>query len=147
MAPQLSSSPLIERERLSELVDLRLREARVLFEAGLFVGAVHLAGFAVECGLKHAICLALGWDKLRRTFQTHDLELLLLHSGLDSLLRSEATVKGSYSVIKKLWNIDSDSNIRYAHASEVDRQTAELFLSCIEDPESGVIPWLRKTTS
>ena len=73
MAAQLSGKFLIERGRLRELVELRLREAQTLLDAELYVGAIYLAGYAVECELKHSICVVLDWSHLRTTFKTHDL--------------------------------------------------------------------------
>lgn len=147
MAPQLSSSQLIDRGRLRSLVDLRLREARVLFRGEMFVGSIYLAGYAVECELKHAICSTLAWEHLRRTFQTHDLELLLLHSGLDARLRGNQAVLESYTTISELWRMEGDSSIRYCREAAIDRETATLFLNCVEDTRVGVVPWLRRTTS
>jgi HEPN domain-containing protein len=45
----------VDRKRLRELALTRLREARVLLEAGEPSGAYYLAGYAVECGLKACI--------------------------------------------------------------------------------------------
>lgn|GEM_PF-5788650 len=90
MAPQLSTKPIVLREVLAELVSARLSEAKVLVGAGHPAAAIYLAGYAVECCLKVAICKTLGWDALRGTFRTHDLESLMLHSGFDAASQESA---------------------------------------------------------
>jgi hypothetical protein len=45
----------MNRQQLQKLSELRLREARALFAAGLPDGAYYLAGYAVECALKACI--------------------------------------------------------------------------------------------
>jgi len=139
MVQQLSRSPLIDRESLAGLADLRMREARALHAAGFGVGATYLAGYAVECLLKAAICKTLDWDHLLGTFQTHDLEGLLLYSGLDRRLRENPNVLESFTRLKRHWSPE----LRYKSATTEDGLTADQFLQWVEDPRAGVATWLR----
>ena len=148
MAAQLSLKeivPIVPRELLEELVDLRLREAKALIDAGLYVGAVYLGGYAVECQFKYTICKTLDWDTLKATFKTHDLELLAIHSGVDAKLQAEPPVKDSFAKIRKLWT--EDLSLRYRGADAVDEKTASLFLEYVNDRQTGIVPWLRRMTS
>jgi HEPN domain-containing protein len=50
----------MHRNDLMRLSRLRIREARVLLEAGEFPGAYYLAGYAVECALKACVASSAG---------------------------------------------------------------------------------------
>ena len=78
---------------LAELQNLsvaRLEDAKILLSVGRFDGATYLCGYSVELGLKARICRILGWSEFPstgnefhayRTFQTHELDVLLRLSG------------------------------------------------------------------
>lgn len=144
MSPQLSKTRVIRRDTLVEIADARLREAEVLLKAGHFASAIYLAGYSVECYLKMAICVTLGWDELLGTFKTHDLEGLLAHSGFDSELRKDPQVKANFMKIVGVWVPDS---IRYGRPSDLDEKAASLFMKYVADAKTGVVPWLRKAIS
>ena len=88
-----------KRSEFQELATLRLAEANVLLTQNYPDGAFYLAGYAVECALKSAICKALNIDDFFDTysskahgakvkddivqkFKTHDFGTLLVLSGL-----------------------------------------------------------------
>jgi HEPN domain-containing protein len=48
----------MNRKDFQELSDRRIREAKILFDAGEYSGAYYLAGYSVECALK--ACFASG---------------------------------------------------------------------------------------
>ena len=143
MAPQLSKRLVIDRHLLERLVAARLREAEVLFAERLFSSAVYLSGYAVEFQLKATICKTLGLDRLPETFKTHDLELLLLHSGLHAKLNSDAEVGRSFKSICGLWKREMD--LRYGDPEKVHERDASLFLKWVDGAEAGVVPWLQGT--
>jgi HEPN domain-containing protein len=76
------------RRELKDLAALRLREAEALFAAGLYDGAAYLCGYVVELALKARICRLLNVNeypdtgKLKNVYGVHDLDQLLLLSGL-----------------------------------------------------------------
>ncbi len=45
----------MNRADFKRLSNLRVREAKVLLDKGLFAGAYYLAGYAVECAMKARI--------------------------------------------------------------------------------------------
>ena len=48
---------------LQDLAELRIKEARILLDAGSYPGAFYLAGYSVECALKACIAKALAnWN-------------------------------------------------------------------------------------
>lgn len=143
MTALLTKRTIIRREELEALVALRLQEADALRSAGCSLAAVYLSGYAVECQLKAAICHTLGWDELRGTFQTHDLELLMLHSGFHSQLQGEPEVAASFIKVQELWS----ENLRYSDPTIIDEKTAALFYEWVRHPERGIVPWLHQMIS
>ena len=89
---------MISVQELENLCNDRLEDARNLYQAGRYNGAVYLCGYVVEIGLKKRICITLGcpgypskgneFDGLG-SFKTHDLEILLQLSGLEQKLKNE----------------------------------------------------------
>ena len=90
---------------IQDLADLRLREATGLVNIGFPDAAFYLAGYAAELYLKAKICEHLKLpnfynqyapkSELSKAFLTHDLERLILLSGL--LLEFEAEKKTNIS--------------------------------------------------
>jgi len=87
---------MIPVSELDRIAAARLGEAQTLFEAGAYDGAIYLCGYAVEVALKAQICRTLNWPEFPRTnkefesyrsFQTHDLNVLLRLSGKEALIR------------------------------------------------------------
>jgi len=143
MAGQLSRTPIIRRDDLREIAESRLAEADVLAQRGYSAACVYLAGYAVECYLKYAICRRLDWDALLGAFKVHDLEGLLLYSGLDKELRSDANVSANFRRVCSLWSMDAADSVRYRRPSEFTVDGARKFLSYLRDPENGVVVWLQ----
>jgi HEPN domain-containing protein len=91
---------MISPADLRLLARARLRDAVVLQRAGRTDAAVYLCGYALEVVLKARICQTLRWtgytetpNEFRdlRSFQTHDLSLLLRLSGIEPrILRNHA---------------------------------------------------------
>ena len=77
------------------LADKRLAEAKTLHSAGHYEAAFYLAGYAVECGLKAAICKTLRIDifnqssELHKPFKTHRLDNLIVLAGLSKQLAED----------------------------------------------------------
>ena len=80
----------MNRKDLQTLSDLRVKEARALFDQGLFDGAYYLLGYAMECALKSCIARQFRqYDfpdkKLVLDSYTHELEKLLSVSEKEKL--------------------------------------------------------------
>jgi hypothetical protein len=90
-------------QEIKQLANLRLAEATILCEAGKYDGAFYLAGYSVELMLKAKICEHLridnlfnkqectmqGISDLRKVVETHDINLLLLFSGLEAKFKKD----------------------------------------------------------
>jgi hypothetical protein len=136
---------VVDKDVLERLVDSRLQEAKALSERGCFAGCVYLAGIAVECCLKAAICQTLDCDGLPATFKSHDLDALLLHSGLKRRMKREAPdVHDSFVKIQGFWTMKGKESIRYIDPGNYGSDDAEAFLSWVTDATRGVVPWLKR---
>lgn len=144
-AQNLPKEGLISEGVLRKLATARIEEAKCLKSRGHFAGAVYLAGYAVECLLKAAICRALGWGELRSTFAVHDLEGLLLYSGLQPRIEEPTNkeVFRNFKQINEVWIVVGKQSIRYTDPDSITAKGAEAFLNQLENPESGVVAWLR----
>ena len=81
---------MISVAELDSIARARIEDATALLTAGRFDGATYLCGYAVEVALKARICRTLNWTEFPstgsefqayRSFQTHDLGVLLRLSG------------------------------------------------------------------
>lgn len=81
---------MIPVAELDNLARARIEDAKALLAAGRFDGAIYLCGYAVEVALKARICRVLNWPEFPstggefqayRSFQTHELDVLLRLSG------------------------------------------------------------------
>jgi HEPN domain-containing protein len=143
----LSRERVITRDVLREIAESRLDEAKALLDAGYFGAGVYLAGYAVECYLKVAVCFTLRWDALLATFRVHDLEGLLLYSGFDRELRANTRVYDNFAKVQAIWKMEGDQSVRYRGPSTFSEDLAKSFLGYIADPKTGVVPWLRNRVS
>lgn len=90
--------PVVELDQISQA---RLEDAKCLLSAGRFDGATYICGYAVEVGLKARICRTLNWPDFPstpkefqpyRSFQTHDLEVLLHLTGQEERIKQLQTM-------------------------------------------------------
>ena len=143
---QLSAKTSIDKHLLIELAESRLNESRAL-QKQFAAASIYLGGYAVECYLKAAICKTLDLDELPNTFKSHDLEVLLMHSGLRRRLFRVQAVQDSFGKIVGEWNLEgADDSIRYRSPSAYLPPDAEAFHGLLIDETRGVIPWLKKQT-
>ena len=110
-----------------------LTDARFLFKNGRWHGAVYLAGYAVECKLKAAVCQHLGVDVLPSAFHTHELQVLLQSAGLAGVLPLDSSVWACFRRIDVIWGVE----IRYS-GKPYRRHEAETFL----DDVGRLLKWI-----
>ena len=98
LLPPVGSLPMIAKSDLKRIARARLQDAQVLLGAKRYDGAVYLCGYAIETALKARICRTLHWPQYpstradfqhKLTFRTHDLDLLLELSGIESKVKSQ----------------------------------------------------------
>ena len=108
---------MISVAELDNIARARLEDAKTLLKARRFDGATYICGYAVEVALKARICRTLNWPEFPgtsgefqayRSFQTHELDVLLRLSG------QEARIKQNYFALWNtvaIWNAESRYNI------------------------------------
>lgn len=148
--------PAPTRAELQQLAESRLAEAKVLFANALFDGAVYLAGYALELGLKARVCERLDTEYPTEgpytTFRTHSYETLLKLAGLEKALDAEKLRDTDFaSNWSYLTSQPSTAAIggwseswRYRRIGSATQPDVARFLLALEDPNSGVLTWLRR---
>ena len=108
---------MIPVAELDSIARARIEDAKALLTAGRFDGATYLCGYAVEVALKARICRTLNWAEFpstggefqaHRSFQTHELDVLLRLSG------QEARVKQNHFPLWNavaVWKVESRYNV------------------------------------
>jgi HEPN domain-containing protein len=138
----------LNRADFQELAELRLAEAECLFRNGMFDGAYHLAGYAVEAALKACIAKTVNqFDfpprNTQRDYYTHDFEVLLKTAALDIMMandrKSNATLDRYWKIVK-FWKEDS----RYEPRGSKSQGIVQEFLFAITDASDGVLIWIKK---
>jgi len=82
----------MKRTEIEKIVQARIEDAEVLYQASRYDGSVYLCGYAVELGLKARICRTLQWDEYPtsgtyKTFKTHDLDVLIHLTGMEDKVK------------------------------------------------------------
>jgi hypothetical protein len=124
----------------------RLEDAESLLTSGRFATSICMALYALEICLKSRICRRLDLDQLPKAFEIHDLDGLLVLSGLSRKLnkqpRKPSRTKRNWDALLKM--ADRLTDLRYTDASKWNRQDAESILDMVRDPKHGVLTWLQK---
>lgn len=92
---------------------LRFTEAEVLQRQKHLLGAVYLAGYAIECHLKYAVCAAntlillpsavyLSDGKPRKLY-THEWDVLVAAAQLRRVIEAEPVIAAVYSTLADSW--------------------------------------------
>ncbi len=120
----------------------RLADAKALNAANRPATAIATAIYAIEIQLKVLICHRLDLPALPKAFEIHDIDALLVLSGLSQRLYdpSAARVKVNWEEIRGL--AANLNNLRYAPDRRWTPQQAATFLFRLEDPSDGVLSWL-----
>ena len=134
----------MNRADFHKLVEIRIKEARILLDRKCYEGAYYLAGYAVECALKACIARKTqAYDfppQDAKTFYTHDLDILFSKADLKSLreVREQKVTK-----FKLNWAVVKDwkTVTRY---EQVDGKRARDLYHAITNVRYGVLPWLKR---
>lgn len=122
----------MKKLEIEKIVQARLDDAQVLYDASRFDGSVYLCGYAIELGLKARICRTLQWDEYPatskyQTFKTHDLDILLHLTGLEDKIKLNHFAK--WSIVTQ-WNPEARynpiGNVKDSDAKEMLDASKEL---------------------
>ncbi|MEN6576527.1 MAG: HEPN domain-containing protein [Phycisphaerales bacterium] len=95
---------MIRAEDVRKIAEARLEDANVLLASQRYDGAIYLCGYAVELALKAKICQTLNWAgypstsaefRDYRSFQTHDLDVLLHLTGREEYIKKSLLAEWS----------------------------------------------------
>lgn len=124
---------MISNSELMAIALERLKDAEALLDASRFDGATYLCGYSIEIALKYRICKTLNWagfpstnrefEKLR-SLKTHDLDVLLSLTGVESTVKS--THFAEWSAVAS-WNPEA----RYNTTGRVSRADAALMITSV----------------
>ncbi|TKJ47575.1 hypothetical protein CEE34_02910 [Candidatus Aerophobetes bacterium Ae_b3a] len=127
---------MLSRKDIKKIAKTRLTDARILLNNKRWDGAVYLCGYAIELGLKCKICEILNWQEYPetrsefndyRTFKTHNLDVLLHLSGIESHIK--ANYLSDWSIVAK-WKPEARyepvGKVRLSDAKEMLKATQKL---------------------
>jgi hypothetical protein len=118
---------MISRTELKKRAKAKLIDAEVLFNNKRFDGSVYLCGYVIELALKARTCRTLKWSEFPesnsefrnyQSFKTHNLDILLTLSGIESKIKSLNFL--DWSNVNQ-WNPE----VRYGAIGDINRNTAE----------------------
>jgi AbiV family abortive infection protein len=135
----------VNRTDLQTLTETRLREAKVLLDAGEYSGAYYLCGYVVECAIKACIAKRTtehDFPDKKRVEQSysHDISNKLLAAAglqqeLESHIDEDADFAANWAVVKD-WTEESRYEIH-------DQRKAGDFYTAVADATHGVLAWLK----
>jgi len=120
----------------------RMEDARVLLTGNRPAASIASGLYALEILLKVLICKRLDLLALPQAFEIHDLESLLVLTGLSRRLDdpSIAGVNQNWAGIVNL--AERLNDLRYFPDKNWNIIQATQFLNWLEDPNDGVLTWL-----
>jgi hypothetical protein len=124
----------------------RLDDAHHLMASGRYAAAIAAGLYGLEICLKVRICKKLELDSLPKAFEIHDLEALLILSGL---LRRLSNRKARGGILKRNWDQIRDlsgklNDLRYKPQSSWSHSQAAQFFDQLQNQRDGVRTWLQK---
>jgi len=130
------------------LANTRLREAKKLFESRLYDGAFYFCGYSIELAFKARICKLMDIEsylengEISRSFKIHDLNHLLLLSGLKKKLEYEISINQDFAAN---WSLVTNWNegYRYRPIGATSKMVTQEFIDAVENPQNGVFTWLK----
>jgi HEPN domain-containing protein len=134
----------IDKARLVKLAEAKVEDAKLLLSVGRAANAYYLAGYAVELMLKAILSgrfreNTLPDRALVSQLYSHDLarltRLALLDVALQQHEESDGDFRSRWEIVLR-WTEES----RYG---EHDGDATAALIEAIENPEHGVLPWLR----
>jgi hypothetical protein len=119
----------------------RLQDADALLAAGRYASAIAMGIYSLEIHLKVRICRKLNLTALPRLFEIHELEGLLVLTGLQTSRNvAPHPVQQNWGSIAV--EAERINDLRYLPSATWSQSDAQTFLQKLRDPPDGVWPWL-----
>jgi len=137
------------RDDLKKLSQLRIKEARALYDNKCYNGAIYIGGYAIELSLKARICKILevaDFPDSIQGFKTHDISRLLMLSGLTKKFerKKSNTSFGTNWDLLTFWNDKLRYGLVFKENRLPNKTDAIDFLNAIDDQINGVYTWIKK---
>lgn len=133
-------------EELKELVSIRKRESKALFDSKNYSGSYYLAGYIIECALK--VCIAKKFNKhvipdkkFVNEIYCHDLDKLLQLSDLQNELNRKSKSDASF---ERYWAVIKDWSEQKRYETTSSRALAFDIYKAITSRKSGVLVWIKQ---
>jgi len=135
----------MKRTEFQAVARMRVREAKVLLDAGDSPGAYYLVGYSIECALKACVARQVRRcdfpdKKLANEAWTHNLEQLIRVAGLGPTFKNARRVNPALDVswaVVKDWTEESRYEVNISRA-----QARDLYSACVG--RNGVLPWIKR---
>lgn len=137
------------RNELKRIATTRLKEAKALYDKGLYDGAVYLAGYVAEIALKARICKILkeplypDTGRIGGLYKTHNMEDLIKLAGLRVQLDQKLILEPQFDSNWRLvttWN----EALRYRPIGSTTQIEALQLIEALEDTNFGIFTWIKK---
>jgi len=139
----------LSRAELQQLAEDRILDAQALLAVQRWSGAYHLAGYAVECGLKSCILAHLdrtgilfkdrNYLKLLADCWTHELDKLVGIAGLTAEL---GVACGANPGLAGYWGVAKDWKETSRYEQKTEAEARALYEAITHQPD-GVLRWIR----
>lgn len=136
----------MNKSDLIKLVEIRVKEAKILFDHECYHGSYYLLGYALECALKVCITNQVkAYDFPNKTLANqshqHDLEQLLIPSGLKFKL---AQAEKDDEDFKSYWLVVKDWSEITRYEISMEEKKAKDFLDAVTNEQTGVLQWIKR---
>lgn len=137
------------RNELKRIATTRLKEAKALYDKGLYDGAVYLAGYVSEIALKVRICRILketdypDTGRIGGVYKTHKIDELILLSGLREQLNRKLSAEPQF---RANWDLVTNWSelFRYRPIGSATQIDALDVIEALEDSNYGIFTWIKK---
>ena len=117
----------MNKNNLEELVEIRIKEAKILLDSESYQGAYYLAGYALECAIK--ACIA-------KQVQQHDFpNFELANKSYTHKLTDLLGVAGLKQKLNEKEKQDTDFKLNWSIAKDL--------YDAIINNQSGILTWLK----
>jgi hypothetical protein len=108
-----------------EVARQRCEDADILFAERRYNGAIYLAGYAIECHLKWAVCDRKEETHLPKNYETHNWDHLVAGAGLRTAIDRQPRMTALYGALAEQWGPALRYNTRQYSTTEAGRLYSE----------------------
>jgi hypothetical protein len=135
----------MNKNDLEALVDLRVKEAKLLFDNRCFEGACHLPGYSLECAIKACIANQVKEhdfpDKnLANKSYTHSLTDLIGVAGLKQKMKDREKQNDDFRLN---WAVAKEWSEEKRYEISIDEAAAKDSFEAVTDEDTGILTWVK----